>query len=133
MEESNGDDEWIASTEMRASSPTVHPFHPLPIPIRWQPVMELQIRRHYMPLGNLWFRARFSANIRPVTFLVPFPPWSWSPCRPCRFTFECKSIRSTSRFYHSNFFSLVFLSLSFSLSFSHSHTFLSYIFLARFY
>ena len=28
-----------------------HRFHPLPI--RWQPVMELQIRRHYMPLGNL--------------------------------------------------------------------------------
>lgn len=28
-----------------------HPFHPLPI--RHHPVMELQIRRHYMPLGNL--------------------------------------------------------------------------------
>lgn len=40
-----------------AAAPAVralrYPFHPLPIPIRWQPVMELQIRRHYMPLGNL--------------------------------------------------------------------------------
>lgn len=49
--------------------------------------------------------------------------------RPCRFTFQCKSIRSTSRFYHSNFF-LVFLSLSISLSFSH---YFSYVLLDRFY
>ncbi|EFN74031.1 hypothetical protein EAG_14615 [Camponotus floridanus] len=35
--ESNGrrDEKWVGSTEMRASSPTAHPFHPLPI--RWQP------------------------------------------------------------------------------------------------
>lgn len=46
-----------------------HPFHPLPI--RHHPVMELQIRRHYMPLGNLWFRAQFHASTRPVTSLQP--------------------------------------------------------------
>ena len=49
-----------------------HRFHPLPI--RWQPVMELQIRRHYMPLGNLWFRAQFYASTRPVT-LSTYPSY----------------------------------------------------------
>lgn len=69
------------------------PFHPLPV--RRQPVMELQIRRHYMPLGNLWFRARYSANTRPVTFPIPIVSSSLS------LRLRRKSIRSTSRFYHS--------------------------------
>ena len=48
-----------------------HRFRPLPI--RWQPVMELQIQRHYMPLGNLWFRAQFYASTRPVTSPLHLP------------------------------------------------------------
>ena len=62
-----GTEEW----ESRDERPdiVIDPFHPLPI--RHHPVMELQIRRHYMPLGNLWFRAQFHASTRPVTSLQP--------------------------------------------------------------
>lgn len=68
--------------------------------------MELQIRRHYMPLGNLWFRARFPAPTH-APLRLPFP---------VRVVVPSLSLRLRARVSRAARRPLAFLPLPFSLS-----------------